>query len=79
MLAFQDYVRSAGRRHRSNTELVIGQSRRDGGEPASLPVIMNDLLATIMHSLSLVFPSGCLRQSPKASRSGGWNNPMQLL
>jgi hypothetical protein len=30
---------------------VIGQSSRDGGEPASQPVNMKDLLATIMHSL----------------------------
>jgi len=30
---------------------VIGQSSRDGGEPASQPVTMKDLLATIMHSL----------------------------
>ena len=30
---------------------VIGQSSRDGGEPASDPVTMADLIATIMHSL----------------------------
>ncbi len=30
---------------------VIGQSSRDGGEPASDPVTMKDLIATIMHSL----------------------------
>ena len=30
---------------------VIGQSSRDGGEPASQPVTLRDLLATIMHSL----------------------------
>jgi hypothetical protein len=30
---------------------VIGQSSRDGGEPASEPVTMKDLLATIMHTL----------------------------
>ena len=30
---------------------VIGQSSRDGGEPAGNPVTMKDLLATIMHSL----------------------------
>ena len=30
---------------------VIGQSSRDGGEPASEPVYMKDLLATIMHTL----------------------------
>ena len=30
---------------------VIGQSSRDGGEPASQPVFMKDLLATVMHSL----------------------------
>jgi hypothetical protein len=30
---------------------VIGRSSRDGGEPASDPVTMKDLLATIMHSL----------------------------
>jgi hypothetical protein len=42
MLAFQDYVRSAGRRHRSNAELIISQSRRDDGEPASQPVTMKD-------------------------------------
>ena len=30
---------------------VIGQSSRDGGEPASQPVTMKDLLATIMHTL----------------------------
>ena len=30
---------------------VIGQSSRDGGEPASQAVTMKDLLATIMHSL----------------------------
>ena len=30
---------------------VIGQSSRDGGEPASQPVTMKDLIATIMHSL----------------------------
>lgn len=30
---------------------VIGQSSRDGGEPASDPVTMKDLLATIMHTL----------------------------
>lgn len=30
---------------------VIGQSSRDGGEPASQPVTMKDLVATIMHSL----------------------------
>ena len=30
---------------------VIGQSTRDGGEPASQPVTIQDLLATIMHSL----------------------------
>ena len=30
---------------------VIGQSSRDGGEPASDPVSMADLLATIMHVL----------------------------
>jgi uncharacterized protein (DUF1501 family) len=30
---------------------VIGQSSRDGGEPASQPVTTKDLIATIMHSL----------------------------
>jgi hypothetical protein len=30
---------------------VIGQSTADGGEPASDPVLMADLLATIMHVL----------------------------
>ncbi len=30
---------------------VIGASSRDGGEPASHPVTMKDLLATIMHTL----------------------------
>jgi hypothetical protein len=30
---------------------VIGQSSRDGGEPASDPVTMKDLLATVMHCL----------------------------
>ena len=30
---------------------VIGSSSRDGGEPASQPVTMKDLIATIMHSL----------------------------
>ena len=30
---------------------VIGQSSRDGGEPAADPVAMKDLLATIMHTL----------------------------
>jgi hypothetical protein len=30
---------------------VIGQSSRDGGEPASDPVTMKDLVATIMHTL----------------------------
>jgi len=30
---------------------VIGQSSRDGSEPASQPVTMKDLLATIMHTL----------------------------
>jgi hypothetical protein len=30
---------------------VIGQSSRDGGEPASQPVTMQDLMATIMHTL----------------------------
>ena len=30
---------------------VIGTSSRDGGEPASHPVTMKDLLATIMHTL----------------------------
>jgi hypothetical protein len=30
---------------------VIGQSSRDGGEPASQPVTMKDLLATLMHTL----------------------------
>ena len=30
---------------------VLGQSSRDGGEPASDPVTMEDLLATIMHTL----------------------------
>ncbi|HWB04691.1 MAG TPA: DUF1501 domain-containing protein [Verrucomicrobiales bacterium] len=30
---------------------VIGQSSRDGGEPAANPVTMKDLLATIMHCL----------------------------
>ncbi|MES2469936.1 MAG: DUF1501 domain-containing protein [Verrucomicrobiota bacterium] len=30
---------------------VIGQSSRDGGEPASQPVTPKDLIATIMHSL----------------------------
>lgn len=30
---------------------VIGQSSRDGGEPASQPVTMQDLIATIMHTL----------------------------
>lgn len=30
---------------------VIGQSSRDGGEPASDPVTMQDLMATIMHTL----------------------------
>ncbi|HEX2751484.1 MAG TPA: DUF1501 domain-containing protein [Verrucomicrobiales bacterium] len=30
---------------------VIGQSSRDGGEPAAQPVTMKDLLATIMHCL----------------------------
>ena len=30
---------------------VIGQSSRDGGEPASDAVTMKDLLATVMHSL----------------------------
>lgn len=30
---------------------VVGQSSRDGGEPASDPVTMKDLVATIMHSL----------------------------
>ena len=30
---------------------VIGQSSRDGGEPASEAVTMKDLLATIMHTL----------------------------
>jgi hypothetical protein len=30
---------------------VVGQSSRDGGEPASEPVTMKDLLATVMHTL----------------------------
>ncbi|MBL8855463.1 MAG: DUF1501 domain-containing protein [Planctomycetaceae bacterium] len=30
---------------------VIGQSARDGGQPASNPVTIHDLLATIMHTL----------------------------
>ena len=30
---------------------VIGQSSRDGAEPAAQPVAMKDLLATIMHCL----------------------------
>ncbi len=30
---------------------VIGQSSKDGGEPAAQPVSMKDLVATIMHSL----------------------------
>lgn len=30
---------------------VIGQSTRDGGQPASNPVTIHDLLATIMHTL----------------------------
>ena len=30
---------------------VIGESSRDGGEPASNPVTMKDLVATIMHTL----------------------------
>ena len=30
---------------------VIGQSSRDGGEPASQTVTMKDLIATVMHSL----------------------------
>jgi len=30
---------------------VIGQSSRDGGQPASNPVTIHDLLATIMHTL----------------------------
>jgi uncharacterized protein (DUF1501 family) len=30
---------------------VIGQSTRDGGQPASNPVSMQDLIATIMHTL----------------------------
>jgi len=40
---------------------VIGQSTRDGGEPASQPVGMKDLLATIMHSL---FDIGQVRLLP---------------
>ncbi len=30
---------------------VIGQSSRDGGEPASQPITLKDLIATVMHSL----------------------------
>jgi hypothetical protein len=30
---------------------VIGESTRDGGEPNSDPVTMNNLLGTVMHSL----------------------------
>jgi uncharacterized protein (DUF1501 family) len=30
---------------------VIGQSTRDGGEPASNPITIPDLIATIMHAL----------------------------
>jgi len=40
---------------------VIGQSSRDGGEPASQPVHMKDLVATIMHCL---FDIGQVRLLP---------------
>jgi len=30
---------------------VIGRSSRDGGEPASEPVSIRDLMATVMHTL----------------------------
>ncbi|NCG28766.1 MAG: DUF1501 domain-containing protein, partial [Verrucomicrobiales bacterium] len=30
---------------------VIGESTRDGGEPNSDPVTMNNLLGTVMHTL----------------------------
>jgi hypothetical protein len=37
---------------------VIGQSSRDGGEPATAPVTLGNLVATIMHSL---FEPGVVR------------------
>jgi hypothetical protein len=33
------------------TGQVIGQSTRDGGEPSSTPILMENLIATVLHSL----------------------------
>jgi uncharacterized protein (DUF1501 family) len=44
---------------------VIGQSTRDGGEPASDPCSIQDLIATIMHSLVDVGEVRVLRGLPE--------------
>jgi len=43
---------------------VVGQSSKDGGEPATEPVMMENLTATILHSL---FDIGLLRLEPNLS------------
>jgi uncharacterized protein (DUF1501 family) len=44
---------------------VVGQSSRDGGEPATEPVRIQNLLATVLHTL---FDVGELRLAPGAPR-----------
>ena len=59
---------------------MIGQSTRDGGEPAEDRVRMADLLATIMHTILDVgevrvtdgLPSNLLKLVTRGGRSRGW-------
>ena len=44
---------------------VIGQSSRNGGEPASDPVTMRDLIATIMHTLLDIGEARLMEGVPK--------------
>jgi hypothetical protein len=49
---------------------VIGESSRDGGQPASEAVTMKDLLATIMHTLLDITRSPLMPGIPRAGGRG---------